>query len=191
MYTFNYYNNSNSTKLTVIIHGASEGINSSFMKKLRNKLEQFGNSFVFIQMPFKDRGESKSSSTELLEEVECVKAVLEKADLANYQQIEFIGKSLGGLILNTFVSRNLDKLENKNLYFTIFGYLQEYYDISQVFKKVNIINGENDKYATSDQIKEKIQGKDNITLEIISKADHSYRDENKLGVFEDIAIELM
>ncbi len=142
-------------------------------------------------MPFKDRGENQTRSPETLEEIQVVEKVISSLDISNYKVINFIGKSLGGLILQRFIEKS--KFNTNKHQLTILGYLTEYVDISSLKTQLHIIQGEKDRYGKLDDLNKLISGnpKKDIELSVVAKGDHSYRDENKNPLYQDKAVELI
>ncbi len=189
-YTIKIKADSSNDELFVINHGASEGINSEFMNKIQVKLEKANKNYIFIQMPYKNRGDERSSGPETMEEINTVKEIFNDLELFNYSKISFIGKSLGGLILTRFISQNVEKFLGK-LTFTQLGFLVGEIVVPENIDSFHIIQGENDKYGSLSDVKSIIEDHKAlpIKLTIIDKADHSYRDSDKNPTFHDAAIE--
>jgi predicted alpha/beta-hydrolase family hydrolase len=189
-FNFKYNKNSDSTKLVVINHGVSEGMNSEFIQNIAKKATNAQYSTILLQMPYFDRGEEKASQG-LAEEIDCVTEVLKSIDLKQYDTIHFVGKSLGALIFNNFINENFELFDQK-IEITYLGFLVEYCKINTTLShKINIIQGENDKYGTKIQLEQLMASLTNITPNIvyIKNADHSYRNELKVPIYQDIAIE--
>lgn len=64
--TLVFNNFSQSTRLVILTHGASEGIENNFIQNIINKFSNQKVSILALQMPFKNRGENSSSGPELL-----------------------------------------------------------------------------------------------------------------------------
>ncbi len=190
-YTYSYNQISNSTKLTVIIHGGGEGIESTFIQKIKNKFKT--NSTLLIQMPFIDRGEEGTSTKTFDEEIKEIKDIIDSIDKSSIKSIKFIGKSIGALVTLNYIYQNYLELSNYNIDLTMLGYLVELtkIDYSKPFK-IKIIQGDNDKYGKIEDINNIIQdSKLLIELLTIPNADHSYRDFNKNPIYQDLAIDLI
>jgi predicted alpha/beta-hydrolase family hydrolase len=189
-YTYRYNKINHSTKLVVINHGVSEGVDSEFIQKIVNKATNENLSTLTIQMPYFDRGETKASQG-LLEEIKCVKDILQSIDLEDYKYIHFVGKSLGGLVLNHFLNENIESFD-QSIEITYLGFLVEHCTINAKLDiKTNIIQGERDKYGTKTQLDNVLStlNSSQIKVTYIPNADHSYKNESKESVYQDIAIE--
>jgi predicted alpha/beta-fold hydrolase len=189
--TFIYNSNYKADKLVIINHGVNEGIRSEFLTKISNKAYDAGFSTLLTQMKYKDRGESKSSSMELVEEIQTVKEILNSIDLSRYNSIHFVGKSLGGLIFNRYIQDYRNTLPNDTK-LTFLGFLVEFAEINEKMNyPMNIIQGTKDKYGTKIQLDELLAKHKDIDFKVIyiENADHSYRNSEKLPVFQDLAID--
>lgn len=177
-------------ELYVINHGASEGINSDFMNKLQLQLENAKKNYIFIQMPYKNRGEERSSGQETLEEIALIKEAFIELGLYEYSKIHFIGKSLGGLILTRFITQNFNQFIG-NLYFTQLGFLVGDITIPSNLKSFHIIQGENDKYGSIVDVNSVIESNKGLSIKLtqIPNADHSYRDTDKNPIYHQQAID--
>lgn len=190
--TINYYYSPNSKALTILTHGASEGIDSDFMKAAITKVKKSGSSVLVIQMPYKDRGENSSSGPELLEELNATKQALEFVEYNNFSSLKFIGKSLGGIIFSKFLEQANTEVKSKSS-LTILGFIYAETVIPSGTLGVTIIQGEFDKYGTVVKIQEEINKTENsnVKLIVIENADHSYRDGNNQPIYQDGVIELI
>ncbi|MBC7472445.1 MAG: hypothetical protein H7196_04280 [candidate division SR1 bacterium] len=147
-------------------------------------------SYITIQLPFKDRGEEKSSGPETLEEIGAVQAALKSININQYTSFHFIGKSLGGLILQRFIVQS--SLFNTHLVkFTILGYLIGDVTISSLKTKTYVIQGENDPYGDPKLVQEELDFLKISKLNIIIGADHSYRNSRKNPVYQDTVVSLI
>lgn len=178
--TLKFLHSANSAKLTIIVHGASEGIDSDFISELINKCYSNSSSVLAIQMPFKDRGESQSSGQELKEELEALSKALEFVDYKSFTSLYFVGKSLGGIILSRFLD-NDNSMPDIEINFCVLGFITGDTIIPRNINSIKIIQGEFDKYGSLNDVnsnmnRSKIKNKE---LHIIKHADHSYRNSNK------------
>jgi hypothetical protein len=188
--TFNYYNNANSTKLYIITHGMSDGIESSLLQKIRTKLIDQKSSFVFIQFPFRDRGDSSSSGELLPEEIQAVEQISDFIGASNYKDIHFIGKSIGGIVLADYIKKHYSEF-SFDFKLTVLGYLAG--DIvldNENPYNIHIIQGTNDKYTSKELLLSTLASTPafETVIDYVQGADHSYRNENKEPVFEDTAL---
>jgi predicted alpha/beta-hydrolase family hydrolase len=190
--SLNFYHTSNTEKLIIVTHGASEGIDSSFIEKIIQKVKIEQTSVLAVQMPYKDRGENQSSGKELKEELEAVQKALEFVRYQDFKKLHFIGKSLGGIIFSRYLQQQPTELQSKSD-LTILGYIYGDTVTPEAVTQINIIQGEKDKYGTPEQLQEEIDKSavKNITLNLVEGADHSYRNSNKEPEFQDRAIELI
>lgn len=187
---FNSFNTSK--RLVILTHGASEGIENSFIQNIIHKFTAQKVSVLALQMPFKDRGENSSSGPELLEELEVVKQAMKLVNLFEYESIDFVGKSLGGIIFSKFLNSQDTNFQAKTS-LTVLGYIYGDVEINNYIGKVNIIQGENDKYGSKQDIEKDLDSciSNDKSLLIIPNADHSYRNENKEPIYQDSVVDLL
>jgi len=190
---FNSFNSFNTSKrLVILTHGASEGIENSFIQNIIHKFSENKVSVLALQMPFKVRGENSSSGSELLEELEAVKQAMKLVNLFEYDSIDFIGKSLGGIIFSKFLNNQNVNFQTKTS-LTILGYIYGDVEINNYSGKLFVIQGENDKYGSKQDIEKDLDNSvsNDKSLLIIPNADHSYRNENKEPIFQTEVVKLL
>ena len=165
------YIEAKSNTLDVLLHGAGGGMKHSNMQK------------VF------ERGEEHSSGPELIEEVETLKKILSDCGSEKYKHIRLIGKSLGAIIAAKYLS-GLPVEDQKKYSVIIFGYDTGMINIFAFPGKISIIQGEKDKYGNIETVKENLKNakSKDISYFEVPNADHSYRNEQKEPIYEDIAI---
>jgi predicted alpha/beta-hydrolase family hydrolase len=191
MPTYNHLHDSKSNTLYVILHGGNKGIHDPFLHKIYNKITTSNQSYITIQMPYFDRGESQSSTPETTEEMLAIDNVLSSIDCTKYQQIRFIGKSLGGLVLSRCILNN-PKLNTKTTHLTILGYLVEHINLKGFNGNLEVIQGDNDPYGSITEVQKSLDlSSIDYNLKIVKGGDHSYRNAEKDGVFQDQAVELI
>lgn len=180
-----------SDDLDVLLHGSSEGMNYSLMQKVFDESVKQGHSVVNFNFPYFERGDEQSSGPELKEELETLKSVLDECKAVEYKHIRLIGKSLGAIIASCYL-KTLSKEEQLKYSTIVFGYVTGSIDLKSFEGKIDIIQGEKDKFGNIEVVKNNL--KDAVSKDInyfeIKNADHSYRNELKEPVFEDEAIEV-
>ena len=187
-----YHFNPKSDNLDVILHGGSQGIDSSFILKLFEASEKEGNSVVAFNFPYLERGDDHSSGAEVVEEREIVASILESCDYRKYKTIRILGKSLGAIIAAKYFE-SLAKSEVGPFSITVLGY-----DVGQIGLKkfpgnILIVQGSKDKYGDIEVVKNDLRGaiSKNIKYLSVEDADHSFRvPETKEPVYEDKAVSL-
>ena len=187
---FKFFFNNNSETLDVILHGGSQGMDSSLINKLIEKSKSVGNSVVAFNFLYIERGEENSSGPELIEELEVLQSVLDYCRSENFKYIRLIGKSLGGVVAALYLTKLApDKMSKFSA--IILGYDIGYIDIKKFNGKIKIIQGSKDKFGDIEAVKNDIQGCASSEIEYISieGADHSYRvPETKEPIYEDDAV---
>jgi predicted alpha/beta-hydrolase family hydrolase len=190
--TYNHRSTLNSNTFFVILHGGGAGIADPFLQKIYDRIISANQSYIAIQMSFIDRGESSSSGAETLREIEEVQIVLNQIKLLNYNHIHFIGKSLGGLVLQRFIAQS-PLLNTSKTNLTILGYLVGDVDVSHFKGNLHIIQGENDPYGTPEAVQKDLDNSlsTSVKLDIIPNGDHSYRSDKKEPIYQDEAVSLI
>lgn len=190
--TYTHHNILNSNTLFVILHGGGAGITDPFLSKIYSRIQEANQSYIAIQMSFIDLGESSSSGAETLREIQEVQTVLDQIDLSNYENIRYIGKSLGGLVLQRFITKS-SIINNAETNLTILGYLVGDVDVSNFKGKLHVIQGENDPYGKPEIVKKELDNSpsSSVKLDIVNHGDHSYRNEKKEPIYQDEAVGLI
>lgn len=181
----------NSDTLDVLLHGSSGGMNYSLMQKIADVCVKQGHSVVNFNFSYFERGDEQSSGPELKEELETLQSVLDECEAKEYKHIRLIGKSLGAIIASYYL-KSLSTEEQPKYSIVVFGYVTGSIDLKNFEGKIDIIQGENDKFGNIQVVKDDLKNafSRNINYFEIKKADHSYRNELKEPVFEDEAIEV-
>ena len=183
--------NNNSNTLDVLLHGSSGGMNYSLMQKIFDVCLKQGHSVANFILPYFARGDEHSSGPELKEELETLQSVLNECKSKEYKYIRLIGKSLGAIIASYYI-KSLSKEEQLKYSVIVFGYATGSIDLKSFEGKINIIQGEKDKFGDIETVKNDLKESvsKNINYFEIKNADHSYRNESKEPIFEDEAIEV-
>jgi predicted alpha/beta-hydrolase family hydrolase len=159
------------------------------MQKIFNECVRQGHSVVNFNFPYFESGEEKSSGPELKEELETLRSVLVECKAKEYKHIRLIGKSLGAIIAS-FYLKSLSKEEQLKYSVVVFGYVTGSIDLKRFEGKIDVIQGEKDKFGNIAVVKNDLS--DAVSKDIsyfeIKTADHSYRNELKEPVFENEAI---
>jgi predicted alpha/beta-hydrolase family hydrolase len=161
------------------------------MQKIFNECVRQGHSVANFNFPYFERGEEQSSGPDLKEELEALQSILDECKAKEYKHIRLIGKSLGAIIASYYL-KSLSKEEQSKYSVIVFGYVTGIIDLKTFEGKIDIIQGEKDRFGNIEVVKNYL--KDAVSKDInyfeIKNADHSYRDELKEPVFEDEAIEV-
>lgn len=180
-----------SDTLDVLLHGSSGGMNYSLMQKIADVCVKQGHSVANFNFPYFERGEEQSSGSELKEELETLQSVLDECKVEEYRHVRLIGKSLGAIIASYYL-KSLPKEEQSKYSIVVFGYVTGSTDLKSFEGKIDIIQGEKDKFGDIEVVKNDL--KDAVSKDInyfaIKNADHSYRNELKEPTFENEAIEV-
>lgn len=188
-----HYRNGATKQLNVLLPGSSMGFQTGLISKIFNRFVQEGLSTVSFNYPFLDRGEENSSGPELKEEIKMLKEVMQDIGIDSYERVNFIGKSLGGIVAAHFLARQGNQRWLKNFSLSILGYVKGSINLEGISCPTIIIQGQNDRYGDIEQVKNDFQAKDHTHIQFveIASADHSYRDQEKRPVFEEEAIEAL
>lgn len=187
---FQFYHNKDSKQLDVVMHGISQGIDSRFMTKIINAARVEGNSVVAFNFEYLDRGETKSSGNELIEERATLQKILDYSNANDFDNIRLIGKSLGGIVLARYLKDLKEEVYSK-FSAIIFGYVVGDIDIKTFTGAIRIIHGSRDKFGDINAVKKDLDGarSEKIDLIEIEGASHSYcNPENDEPIYEDEAI---
>lgn len=185
------YKDTKTDTLDVLLHGGSGGMDYSLMQKIFDECVKEGHSVVNFNFPFFERRKDQSSGPKLKEELETLKLILDKFKASEYKHIRLIGKSLGAIIASYYL-KTLSIEEQQRFSVVVFGYVTGSIDLKNFDGRIDIIQGEKDKWGNIEVVKNDL--KDAVSGDInyfeIKNADHSYRNELKETVFEDKAIEI-
>lgn len=192
---FQFYYNSKSKNLAVVLPGISGGIGLPFMQKVIAVLREKGNSVLAFDFLFFEKGEEKSSGLELTVEQQTLKDLLEFVGARKLEKIRLVGKSLGSIVASYFL-KSLPEEEKKKYSIVVLGYPlgEGGPDLKTFPGKIAVIQGEKDKHGGINKVKEEL--KEAVSKEIdyfeIPGADHSFRDpETKEPIYQDQVIELL
>lgn len=176
----------NGTKrVYIILHGGGlVGVETEFISSIFNSISLTKNSVICFNFPYCERGEEKSSGGNLKEEVSVLDQVIKYARSEGYAEIKIVAKSLGGIIASYYFNR----YPNDKIKIAILGYIPG--EIKQKAIQNNlelIIQGENDRYASPLEVKKLVGA--SISVDEIKNADHSYRNDKKEPIYQNVAIE--
>lgn len=181
-----------SDTLDILLHGSSGGMDYSLMQKIFNECVKQYHSVANFNFPYFERGEEQSSGPELKEELETLQSVLDVCKAKEHKHIRLIGKSLGAIIASYYL-RVLSKEEQSKYSVVVFGYVTGSVDLKTFEGKIDIIQGEKDKFGNIETVKNDLKNavSKSINYYEIKNADHSYRNEQKEPVFEGEAMEVL
>lgn len=191
--SFDFYYNSRSKTLDVILHGGSLGIDSLFIQKLFNSSKEPGNSVVAFNFPYIEKREENSSGPELKEELETLQNILDFCKYKTYNKVRLLGKSLGGIVASFYLDK-LPTKESKRFSIIVLGYVTGGLKLKNFKGKISVIQGEKDKFGGIEAVKNDLKGVQSKDLRFfeVAEADHSYRDpKTKEPIYEDRVIELL
>lgn len=157
---------------------------TEFISSIFNSISLTKNSVICFNFPYCEREEEKSSGGNLKEEVSVLDQVIKYARSEGYAEIKIVAKSLGGIIASYYFNR----YPNDKIKIAILGYIPG--EIKQKAIQNNlelIIQGENDRYASPPEVKKLVGA--SISVDEIKNADHSYRNDKKEPIYQNVAIE--
>jgi predicted alpha/beta-hydrolase family hydrolase len=180
-----------SDTLDILLHGGKGGMNQSLNLKIFDASVYQCHSVVSFNFSFFERGEEQSSGPELKEELETLQSVLDKCKAKEYQYIRLVGKSLGAIIASYYLKSLSTEVRSKYS-IVVLGYVTGSIDLKSFPGKINIIQGEKDKFGNIEVVKNDLKDavSKNINYFEIKEADHSYRNELKEPIFEDEVIDI-
>lgn len=191
--SFNYFHNSKTNTLDVILHGGSSGIESPFIQKLFCSSKELGNSVIAFNFPYLERGEENSSGEELKEELDTLQKILDLCEYKKYKKIRLLGKSLGGIVASFYLDK-LTNEESKSFSVVILGFVTGGLKLNNFEGKISIIQGQKDKFGGIDVVKNDLKDAKSTDVYFfeVEGADHSYRvPETKAPIYEDKVVELL
>lgn len=177
--TFNHYHQHTDT-IDIILHGGSVGLDSDFIKSVFNNSVVNGHSVLAFNFPYYDRGDTSSSGEALLEEQEAILKYLEYIRPFGYTKINFIAKSLGGIVLSKFLSNHKLPADYQLKDIVVMGFVVGQVDFSGHKGHIKVIQGSEDKFGNDVIVKSELikQGLDDYEIIPIKAADHSYNTPN-------------
>jgi predicted alpha/beta-hydrolase family hydrolase len=182
--TYTYYHKQSSDRVYLVLHGSGPaGVESPFISNVIQALTKTGQSVFGLNFPYCERGEENASGAELLEEVEAIRLALLWLQGRGYN-VTIVAKSLGAIAASFYLERYPD--ERINL--IVLGYVIG--DVKTMAIKNNlrlVIQGENDRFGGLNALTDELS---DVACEvsIIEKADHSYRNDEKQPVYQEVAL---
>jgi len=188
--SYKYYHKRNAKTVYLVLHGGGpEGVETTFISNIINALSNADSSVFGFNFPYCERGEENSSGPELTEEIETLNKVVSFLRSEGYEKIFIVAKSLGGIITSFWLEQHAEE----EVELVILGYVIGNVKTETLQGKLHlVIQGENDRFGNADTVKQEL-AKHNVEADVLemSKADHSYRNEQKEPVYQDKAIELL
>lgn len=182
--TFKLYHKQSADRVFVVLHGSgTEGIESAFISRVIEGLTKTGQNVFGFNFPYCERGDKKSSGPDLDEEVNILKQVIEQFQAQGYE-ITIVAKSLGGIIASFY----LERYPSSTVELIILGYVIGDVKTQAITRNLKtIIQGERDRFGGIKELETELGGLSTRVLEI-KEADHSYRNDRKEPVFQDVAV---
>lgn len=176
-YNLHYFESENKDILSIILNGFSDKSDWEFIAWLFDHCKENNQSVISFDYEFQFLGQDKSSWPELEVEVSQLASIIEDYTW-NYKKINFIAKSLWGIVLSKYLNKYVLA---RDFSVKILGYIPDETQIGGYISKVSIIQWERDRYWSPLEIASKIQEKHNSSVPILAMpwADHSYRNEDK------------
>lgn len=178
-----------SKKVYLVLHGGrTGGIYSPFIRRVIDALSWRGESVLACNFTFLEHGETAPKS-DIVEEINLVKMVVEKLKSIGYEEIVIVGKSYGAVV----ASKYLSSAKPDNVSIAILGYIDDKLDTAGLKGRLKVVvQGENDRFGSVDDVRTELAeaGVDGLVVEI-AKADHSYRDDQGEPIFEAAAVDAL
>ncbi|TAH33596.1 alpha/beta fold hydrolase [Candidatus Saccharibacteria bacterium] len=188
--SYKYYRKLNAKTVYLVLHGGGpEGIETPFISNIINALVGTSSSVFGFNFPYCERGEENSSGEALAEETAALDKVVQFLRSEGYEKIIIVAKSLGGITTSYW----LEQHPNENVEVVVLGYVIGSVKTEALPDKLRlVIQGENDRFGNAEAVKAELN-KHNVTADVVevSKADHSYRNEQKEPVYQEQTIELL
>lgn len=180
----------NTGVLYVVLPGVSQGATIGVLKMVTDKLELASKTWLSVSFLFQDKGLDKPESEELDAEIGEVLRGLEKISTEQkFQKIVIIGKSFGALVAVKLFPY-LCKTFECPIELHILGYIfDDGMPINENdYEKLYIYQGELDRFGSPSEVSEKLPF---AKVFPIANADHSYRNEKKEPIYEEIVVRLL
>lgn len=177
LYNLNYFESENKEKLNIILNGLNDKSDSEFIKYLHSCCVEVNQSVISFDYEFQFLGYNKTSWPELEVEVDELDQII-KQYAWNYKKINFIAKSLWGIIVSKYLKYHAMESEFS---VKILGYIHNEMEIETFISSVSIIQWEYDRFGSPTQIDQRIQEKyhQSVSIVVIWWADHSFRNTDK------------
>ncbi len=172
--TMDFFLNKDSSILDVILHGSSLGIQSTLIQGIIKNSKDKNHSVLAFNFPFIDNGLHIVSGDKFPKEMEILDNVLNFVNYKRYKKINFIGKSIGGLIGSYYIYKNQN---SANFSLNILGFINNQY-IKEIDCKINIIQGQYDKFGEIEHVKDYMKNAQSsrISYKEVKNSNHSFRD---------------
>lgn len=188
--SYKYYHKLNAKKVYLVLHGGgAEGIETLFISNIISSFTGRGSSVFSFNFPYCERREENSSGKELPEETATLHRVVRFLRSEDYEEIIIIAKSLGGITTSYW----LEQHPNEKVQVIILGYVIGSVRTDALQDSLRlVIQGESDRFGNAAAVNAEL-AKHNVAAKVLEvpKADHSYRNEQKEPVYQDIAVELL
>lgn len=183
--TYKFYHKQSSDRVFVVLHGSgTEGVESPFITKVIEGLTKTRQNVFGFNFPYCERGDDSSSGPELTEEVGALKQVVEQLQAQGYK-VTLVAKSLGGIVASFY----LEQYPNDEVELVVLGYVIGDVKTQSIRNNLKaVLQGENDRFGDAHAVRAELG---NISADVVEipNADHSYRNDQKEPVFQDVAIE--
>jgi predicted alpha/beta-hydrolase family hydrolase len=186
--SFQHFHNSQSNQLDIISHGGGLDITSDFIQKIIAKcINQKHSVFAFNSFYIEEK-----TKIDLQKEVQLIYYYwdyLTERENSKDLKIRLIGKSAGAILFSHFL-QNLNINFKNQVEFVIYGCVPEEIQLQGLTNRITIIQGQKDRFGSGEMLKTKLQTINLPNLKIIEipNADHSYRDQNGLNKYHELAI---
>jgi len=182
-YNLHHFESENKEILNIILNGFSDKSDWEFITWLFNHCKENNQSVISFDYEFQSLGQDKSSWPELEVEVSQLASIIE--DYAwNYKKINFIAKSLWGIVLSKYLSKYALA---RDFTVKILWCIPDETRMGEYISKVSIAQWEYDRYWSPSEIENELRKKYThhyethlpVPILAIPWADHSYRNEDK------------
>jgi len=169
--THQYHPQLNRESAYIVLHGASEGIDSDFIQYIHTELVKRGEAVLSFNWPYLQAGGEPSDN--LLDEQSALQEAAEFMRSEGYTRLHIVAKSLGGIV----ASRWLQQPNDLNVEVGILGFVIGDVATDSLAKKLRVVvQGERDRFGNAEKVRKELAIHDiNSTVIEIADADHSYR----------------
>jgi len=183
--TYKFYHKQSAGRVFVVLHGSgTEGVESPFIAKVIEGLTKTRQNVFGFNFPYCERGDDSSSGPELAEEVNALKQVVEELQAQGYK-VTLVAKSLGGIVASFY----LEQHPSETVELVVLGYVIGDVKTEAIRNNLKaVVQGQNDRFGDAEAVRGELG---DISAEVVEipNADHSYRNDQKEPVFQDLAVE--
>ena len=183
--TYRHSHRPNSKEVYIVLHGSTQGIDSTLIRNVYQSLDNFGKDVFAFNFPYIEKGLKPSEN--LQKEIEALNLVVGYLLNSGYTQISIVAKSLGAIVASQWIAAIPISMQ---LRIYILGYVLGDVKTSSFKDRLKlVIQGQMDYYGDGKTVEKELQTAGvKAKVKEIAGADHSYRDKSGKPAFEIEAV---